>query len=112
MDKPEITYDDFAKLDMRIGTIVSAEIVPEADKLLRLLVDVGEAAPRQIVSGIRQYFPDPATLVGKQAPFLVNLAPRQIKGLESQGMIIAAGDADRFGFLSPHEALPPGTIVR
>lgn len=113
MEKPEISYEDFAKLDIRIGTIIAVEVVPEADKLLRLLVEVGEAAgPRQIVSGIREYFPDPTVLLGKQAPFLVNLAPRTIKGLESQGMIIAAGEGDLFGLLTPHVSLPPGMIVR
>lgn len=108
----EISYADFAKLDIRLGTIVSAEVVPDADKLLRLLVDVGEESPRQIVSGIREWFPDPGALVGRTCPFLVNLAPRTIRGLESQGMILAAGGEPDFALLEPHCALPPGTSIR
>ena len=107
-----ITYDDFAKLIIRIGTIVSVEVVPEADKLLKLMVDVGEAEPRQIVSGIRTFFEDPQILVGKQAPFLINLQPRVIRGLESQGMILAASHEDAFALLTPHIALPAGSVVK
>lgn len=108
---PPISYDDFAKLDIRVGTILSAEVVPDADKLLRLTVDLGEATPRQIVSGIRQYFEDPAELTGMQAAFLSNIEPRVIRGLESQGMILAASDAAAFGYLTPHVPVPPGTTV-
>ena len=61
-----ITYDDFAKLEIKIGTILEAEIVPDADRLLKLTVDVGEETPRQIVSGIREFFPEAEVLVGKQ----------------------------------------------
>lgn len=107
--KDIITYDDFAKLDVAIGEILSAEIVEDADKLLRLTVDLGEETPRQIVSGIREYFPEPAELVGKKCPFVVNLTPRVIKGLESQGMIFAAGHDETFALLHPHQDVPPGT---
>ncbi len=107
-----INYDDFAKLEIKIGTILSAEIVPEADKLLKLTVDVGEAEPRQIVSGIREYFSEPEVLVGKQCPFLTNLEPRTIRGLESQGMILAAGTEEVFALLSPDSSLPSGTKVK
>ena len=109
--KPEISYDDFAKLDITIGTIVSVEIVEGADKLLRLEVEVGEATPRQIVSGIREFFDDPQSLVGKQCPFLTNLKPRTIRGLESQGMILAAEADGIFALLSPHNELPAGTKI-
>jgi methionyl-tRNA synthetase len=111
-DKPIIQYDDFAKLDIRIGEIVHVEVVPDADKLLRLLVNFGEGEPRQIVSGIRTFFEDPTTLLGKQCPFIVNLAPRVIRGLESQGMILAASHEDLLGLLVPHQTLPPGTRVK
>jgi methionyl-tRNA synthetase len=107
-----ISYDDFAKLEITIGTILAAEVVEGADKLLKLTVDVGEEAPRQIVSGIREFFQDPAELVGRQCPFLTNLEPRVIRGLESQGMILAAATEDQFALLVPHAALPPGTKVR
>ena len=106
-----ITYDQFAALDIAIGTIVKVEIVEDTDKLLRLEVEVGEEAPRQIISGIRTYFEDPQFLVGKQCPFVLNLEPRVIRGLESQGMIMAANHEETFGLLIPHNELPAGTRV-
>jgi methionyl-tRNA synthetase len=112
MKKETISYADFAKLDIRIGTILAVEIVPEADKLLKLTVDVGEAEPRQIVSGIREYFSDPNVLVGAQCPFLVNLETRVIRGLESQGMILASLSEATFALFTPSEKLPAGTEVR
>lgn len=108
---PPVTYDDFSKLEIKIGTIKSVEIVPDADKLLRLLVDVGEAEPRQIISGIREFFDDLDFLVEKQCPFVTNLQPRVIRGLESQGMILAASHDDTFSLLIPHNELPSGTKV-
>ncbi len=112
MSKEIISYDDFAKLDIAIGTITSIEIVEGADKLLKLTVDIGEESPRQIISGIREYFEDIQTLVGKQCPFLVNLEPRVIRGFESQGMILAASADELFALLSPDVVLPPGTRIR
>jgi len=110
--KEIISYDDFAKLDIAIGTIESVEAVPDADRLLRLEVDFGEDSPRQIVSGIREYFEDIQVLVGKQCPFLVNLEPRMIKGLESQGMILAADHEGALGLLHPSIEFPAGTRIR
>lgn len=107
--KAIIQYDDFAKLDIAVGEIKAVEIVEDADKLLKLTVDVGETKPRQIISGIREYFADPQSLVGKKCPFLVNLQPRVIRGLESQGMILAALHEDVFALFEPHNDLPPGT---
>lgn len=109
--KDIINYDDFAKLDIAIGEILTVEVVEDADKLLRLTVDVGEETPRQIVSGIRTFFADPQGLVGTKCPFLVNLQPRVIRGLESQGMILAALHEDTFALLKPHQDLPPGTRI-
>lgn len=106
-----INYEDFAKLEIKIGTIVSAEIVPEADKLIKLMVDLGEEEPRQIVSGIREYFPEPEVLVGKQSPFVTNLEPRTIRGYESNGMIMASNTDEVFAILSPDKPLPPGNLV-
>ena len=106
-----ITHDDFAKLDIRIGTITDVEVVEGADKLLKLTVDLGEDTSRQIVSGIRTYFEDPQEIVGRQCPFVANLQPRVIRGLESQGMIMAALSGDTFALLNPHVVLPPGTSV-
>lgn len=110
MDK--ISYEDFAKLEIRIGTILSVEIVEDADKLLKLSVDVGEGEPRQIISGIRTYFEDIEVLVGKQCPFVVNLAPRTIRGFESNGMIMAASNEEVFALLNPHVKVPAGSLVK
>lgn len=114
-----ISYDDFAKLDIRIGTIKTVDVVEGADKLLKLTVDVGEThhdgspCVRQIVSGIRTYFQDPQTLVGLQCPFLVNLAPRVIRGFESQGMILAAATEEgSFALLNPHAEMLVGSKIK
>lgn len=115
-----ITYDDFAKLEITIGEIKSVEIVDGADKLLKLAVDVGETDAetgvpryRQIVSGIRTFFTDPQELVGRRCPFLTNLEPRVIRGIESQGMILAASTPEGgFALLSPHTDIPPGTRIK
>lgn len=89
MENNKISIDEFKKVEIKIGEILSAEKVPDADKLLRLLVDFNEENPRQIVSGISAYFPDPQVLVGKKCAFATNLEPRTIRGLESNGMILA-----------------------
>lgn len=108
----QISYDDFAKLEIKIGTILTVDIVEDADKLLKLSVDVGEETPRQIISGIRTFFTDPQELVGKQCPFLTNLAPRTIRGFESQGMILAASTEESFAVLHPHVSVPAGAKVK
>jgi methionyl-tRNA synthetase len=108
--KPRITIDEFTKIEVRVGTVRKAERVPDTDKLLRLEVDFGEeAGPRQIVSGIAAYVPDPAALVGRQLAFATNLASRTIKGLVSDGMLFAVGEGDSFAFLAPSKPVPPGT---
>jgi methionine--tRNA ligase beta chain len=111
MPKEIISYDDFAKLDIALGTILTVETIEGADKLLKLTVDIGEESPRQILSGIKEYFEDIQVLVGKQYPFLVNLQPRMIRGLESQGMILAASDDALLALLEPSHALTPGTRI-
>ncbi len=108
----EINYDDFAKLDIRIGTISSVEMVEGAGKLLKLEVDIGDETPRQIVSGIKEYFEDVQELVGKQCPFLVNLESRTIRGVESQGMILAVGTDDVFTLLHPAAAVSAGSPIK
>lgn len=109
MEQERISIDDFAKVEVRVCTVLSAERVPETDKLLRLMVDAGEAEPRQIVSGIALYVEDPESLVGRQLSFVTNLAPRKIKGLESNGMLFAVGEGDTFAFMVPDKSVPPGT---
>ena len=106
-----ITLEDFKKVEVRVGKVESAERVPETDKLLRLMVDFGEGAPRQIVSGIAPYVSDPATLVGRELAFVTNLEPRTIKGLESNGMLFAVGEGDTFAFLTSDRSVPPGTAA-
>lgn len=106
-----ITFDDFKKIEIKLGTIVEADIVPDADKLLRLMIDFGTET-RQVVSGIRAYYPDPSALIGKQIPVLYNLEPRTIKGLESNGMIVAAGDGEDFTMLESTQKVANGTAVR
>jgi methionine--tRNA ligase beta chain len=105
-------YETFSKLEIKIGTIKSVEVVEDADKLLKLMVDVGEEEPRQIVSGIRTHFEDPQSLVGKQCPFVVNLEPRTIRGLESRGMILATGSEDTFSLLTPETEILSGSMVK
>jgi methionine--tRNA ligase beta chain len=107
-----ITFDDFAKLEIRIGTIEAVELVDGADRLLKLTVNVGEETPRQILSGIREFITEPENLVGKQCPFVLNLEPRMIRGLESQGMIMAGGEGEVFTLLHPGQPVSPGTLVR
>lgn len=107
-EEQKIDYETFSKVEVKIGTVRDAAIVPDADRLLKLTVDVGESVPRQIVSGIRAYV-EPEDIIGKQFPFVTNLAPRTIRGLESNGMIFAAGDGAVFTLLSPLTEVPPGT---
>ncbi len=109
--KPQITIEDFARLEIRIGTIQEASRHPNADRLLVLKVDIGGEI-RQLVAGIaRQYAPE--ELVGKQVPVLVNLKPARLRGVESQGMILAATDPEGGAvLLHPDRDLPPGSEVR
>ncbi len=149
-----ISYDDFKKVEIKAGKILTAEKIPNTDKLLRLTVDFAETIqdsapvasvainsqpdttlnaevptaasapialtptftklpPRQIVSGISTYFPDPAVLIGRTCMFVTNLEPRMIKGFESNGMILAVSTVDgKFSLLEPNETIPPGTAAK
>ncbi|MEK7156285.1 MAG: hypothetical protein AAB790_00570 [Patescibacteria group bacterium] len=109
---PEIQYEDFAKLDIRIGTVMAAELVPETDKLIKCTVDFGEElGQRTIVSGIAQW-KKPEELVGRQFPYIVNLAPRVLRGVESQGMLLAASDEDGVALISAERMVPKGTKLK
>lgn len=88
-----ITIDDFKKVEIKIGEILSVENIEGSDKLLKLKVNFG-TEERQVLSGIKAYFPDPQQLVGKRCPFVTNLEPRIMMGLESQAMILAVGGTD------------------
>ncbi|GGB05728.1 methionine--tRNA ligase [Puia dinghuensis] len=107
--KPAIVYDDFAKLDLRVGTILAAEKVEKADKLLKLTVDLG-TEQRTIVSGIAAHF-KPEEIVGRQVVVVANLAPRKMRGIESNGMILMAEDASRLFFVNPEDKIAPGSGV-
>lgn len=108
-----LTYDEFKKLDARVGHIKKVEPVEGADKLLRFEIDFAEGEDRQIVSGIREYFPEYETLVGKKALYVLNLEPREIKGVVSYGMLMAVDGTDNTPvFLVPEEEVHPGSKVR
>lgn len=108
-----INIEEFKKIEIVVGKILSVEKVPNTDKLLKLSVDLGEAMPRQIVSGISLYFPDCSVLIGIKCMFVVNLEPRVIRGLESQGMILAVSTEDgKFSLLKPNDEIPPGAHAK
>lgn len=107
----KIPFSDFAKVEMRIGTIVSAEPIEGSDKLLKLMVDFGEGEPRQILSGIAKYV-EVEALVGAQLPFVTNLEPREMMGMSSNGMLLAAhGPEGEPIFLHPQTQAEPGSKV-
>lgn len=110
-NKTMINIEDFLKVEIRIGRILSAESVEGSEKLLKLSVDLGEAAPRQILSGVAKAVSDPAELVGKFVPIVANLAPRMMMGLESQGMMLCADDSSPV-FLHPSRDVSPGSVVK
>jgi methionyl-tRNA synthetase len=111
-NKPNITFDDFAKLDLRVGTITAAEKVPKADKLLKLSIDIGEAQPRTVVSGIAMHY-TPEELSGQQVVLVANLEPRKMRGVESQGMVLMAEDANgKLVFVQPKVETRSGSEVR
>lgn len=108
--KETIKFEDFEKLDIRIGKITEVEKVADADKLLKLQMDFGGES-RQIVSSIAEDVEDTESLVGKEMPVLLNLQPRKFRGVESQGMILMAVVDDKPIFLLPEKETPPGSIV-
>jgi len=105
------TIDDLSKIALRLALVREAERVPKSDKLLRLQVDVGEGAPRQILAGIGKVYA-PEDLIGKRIVVIANLAPRKMMGLESRGMVLAAGDGETLSVLSVDKELPPGAVVK
>ena len=111
--KPTIVYDDFAKLDLRVAKVLEAKDHPNADKLLCLTVDL-DGQQRQIIAGIRGHY-SAETLVGKQVVVVANLEPRKMRGLESQGMLLAAGyregETQKVVVLTPDSPVPPGSTV-
>lgn len=115
--KPEISFEDFARIDLRVAKIVHAEPHPNADRLLKLQLDDGSGTPRQICAGIREYY-QPEDLVGKSIVIVANLAPRKIRGEESRGMMLAASDAPKGSegprgvvVMTPMSEIAPGSTV-
>lgn len=105
----EISFDEFSRLNLRVGRVIRAEAHPQADRLLVVHVDIGEASPRQIVAGLASRF-EPAELVGRSVVVVANLAPAKLRGVESQGMVLAAGDASVVDLITV--AADPGEVVR
>lgn len=119
--KPVVTFEEFAKLDLRVARVVKAELHPKADKLLKLQLDDGSGTPRQICAGIREQY-TPEQLIGQLIVIVANLAPRVIRGEESRGMLLAASDLPkdaaaapgaqrRVVVLRPESDIAPGSIV-
>ena len=109
--KDTIDFEDFTKLDIRLGTILEAEKVEKADKLLKLLIDTG-IDKRTVVSGIAEHY-SPEEVIGKTVQILLNLAPRKIRGIESQGMILMAEDAEgKLSFMAPEKGFEAGGSVK
>lgn len=108
--KSEITYDDFTQLDIRVAKIIAAEPIEGADKLLKITLDVGELGERTVAAGIKAWY-SPEELIGKTVTYLANLAPRKLRGVESQGMLLAGGE-EEIALLTPEKPLVPGAIVR
>jgi methionyl-tRNA synthetase len=106
-----ITIDQFRELELKVGTVTAAEPHPNADRLVVLRVDVGESEPRQIVAGIRAHYA-PEALVGRQIVVVANLEPAKLRGVESQGMLLAASSDDRVVLVRPDETMSPGATVR
>ena len=105
-----VTIENFKKLELRIGKVISVERVEGSDKLLKLIIDLGTET-RQILAGIAQFY-EPSELIGKEMPVVANLEPRMLRGHESQGMILAADLEGRPVILGPDREVPPGSVVK
>lgn len=109
--KAMVAFDDFGKIDIRVGTVLECTKVPKADKLLQFKIEDGMGT-RTIVSGVAKFYPEPEKLVGQQVCFIANFAPRKLKGVESQGMILSAEDKDgRLVLITPSQLVTPGCNV-
>jgi len=109
--KPFLEFDDFMKVDLRIALIKEAEKVEKSKKLVKLIVDAGDPEPRQILAGIAEHYA-PQDLVGRRVVIVANLRPRKLMGLESQGMVLAASDADGLSILGVDRDVAPGSSAK
>lgn len=105
-----ITFEDFAKVELRVGTVLEAEEVPGSEKLIKQIVDFGEAGKKQILSGIKQWY-KPSQLIGKQFVYVFNLEPRKMMCLDSEGMILAT-NTDKPVLIKPTRKVPAGSKLR
>lgn len=105
-----VTFEDFKKLDIRIGKILSAEKVENTDKLLKLIIDFGDEK-RSVVAGIADCY-QPFEIIGKEIPVILNLEPRKIRGVESKGMVLAVDVGNKPVLLYPEKEVPPGSVIR
>ncbi|MDR2695409.1 MAG: methionine--tRNA ligase [Deltaproteobacteria bacterium] len=110
-DAANLSFEDFTRVEMRIGTVAHAEKHPDADKLLRLEIDLGEERPRQIISGLAEHYA-PQTLIGRQLCVVANLRPRDIRGLVSHGMVLTVHSEKGLALLGPSGPVPNGSLVR
>ncbi len=115
--KPEVSFEDFSRLDLRVAKIIHAEPHPNADRLLKLQLDDGSGTPRQICAGVREYY-EPEDLIGRSIVIVANLAPRKIRGEESRGMLLAGSDAPKGSdtprsvvLMTPMGEIAPGASV-
>ena len=106
------TIEDFSKIEMKVGKILSAENIEGSEKLLKLSVSFDEETPRTVLSGIKKYFPDPQVLVGKKCGFVTNMEPRQMMGLESQAMILAVSTDEKIALFEVSDEIPEGTKIK
>ncbi len=107
----KINYDDFKKVEMKVGKILSAEPISGSDKLYKLSVDFAEGEPRQILSGIAHYFPDNQVLIGKKVAFVTNLEPRPLMGMMSNGMILAVKSDENLALMEVPDFIKEGSIL-
>ena len=108
---PQISIEEFRKIDLRIGVVVAAEDHPNADRLLVLNVDIGDGTPRQLVAGIKGAY-QASALIGKRVVVVANLKPVMLRGIESQGMVLAAQDDTHLAFLTPERPIQSGGTVK
>lgn len=105
-----ISFDDFSKLELKVGTVLEASDVEGSERLIKLMVDIGEEKPRQVLAGVKQWY-QPKDLIGKQVIVVANLEPKVFMGLESQGMMLAV-DGDKPILLKPSSKVPSGAKIR
>jgi len=106
-----ITIEEFQRLALRVGIVTAADVHPNADRLLVLTVDIGEPSPRQLVAGIRGSY-QPAEVIGKRVIVVANMKPAMLRGVESQGMVLAASDGTSIVLLAPERQVPAGSTVK